>query len=151
MWSYYKENQGHLNQHGSAPGEQNHASISSYMGKGGMLSLLQNAQQILKRDHQHKVEQRSKRNAPLVGSTDRYRSNQIGFLNRVDNDAKHFLSQYAYSMHCKIQKAYPYITRTETRNGIVDCYIAGTQLQQSIQWKVNSRCVLAFTFIQFPM
>ena len=125
MWSY-KLNRDHLDRRGSSPMEQNHSSISTYMGKGGTPSLLQNVQKIIERDHQHNAEQCLKMNELLLRSTDLYKSKRSGFLNRVDKDAKQALSQYAYSIHCMIQNASAFITHTETRNGIVYCYTRGS-------------------------
>ena len=132
--------QRHLNRYGSVAAEQNHSSIKSYLGKGGTLLLLDNVRKIIESDHQHNAERCSKRNALLVRSSDQYKSDRNGLLNRVDTEAKLALSQYAYTQHCNIQDEYEYITNIEARNGIIYCYKRGLSREGQVQWNVGGRC-----------
>ena len=91
MW-WLRKHRGNFGSKGSVSAEKNHSSVKNYLGTGSTLSIFANVKKLIDRHIQHNNERSKKSNILYVTSLSYEKSTFLGYLGKVNIDAKKVLS-----------------------------------------------------------
>ena len=141
---WLREHRCTLGRLGSTPAEQNHSSVAIYIGAGATLSLLENANKLLRRQDEHNRQRCTERNKVEVASYI-YRSKLRDNDKQADEEGKKHLAPFAYKKLLEIMQQSHSLTHS-LDDGYIICQTAGSH-NSGCRWKIGERCPCYDSFI----